>query len=126
MVKLSDVNRINKSPLPQMGEVLGCWSVEIYLITRLQNINSDGFQVNTVNKTPIQAVVQPLKPQTLVLKPEILRGKSWLQIHIAINELPLELKDAIEYESVTYKVNDIINHKASGYIEYHVVGEVQA
>lgn len=116
----------SQSGMPQMGDALQGWLTTIQLVNITQSIVNDGEVSEKASQISFEAVVQPLSPRTIALKPEGQRDWKWLQLHLPVNA-PFKLKenDRIMYNCCIYKIMADRDYSAEGYIEYHAVQDFQ-
>ena len=106
-------------PLPDVSYVLIDWEVPIIATYRTQTLEN-GRPVWTDNDVDIMAVMQPLKPEELELKPEGERAWTWLMCHVRNDFKPFYTGQTIVYDNVKYKVKQLLPYQHYGYRVYHV------
>lgn len=78
------------------------------------------FQVReTKVDVTFQGVWQPMKPQSIRMKPEGQRSWKWFTVH-ALPSLQLTPDEVITYLGVQYRVADKLDYKLDGFVEYHL------
>lgn len=108
---------------PQMGEVLDGWEVPLTLIKVTQSI-VDGEVAFNETKTQFMGVLQPLRTEDLISKPEGQRSWDYYWIHTK-DTLPFQTADKIEYSNVRYKITAIKNYGLNGFTELEVILDYQ-
>ncbi len=121
--------------LPNLFNALIGWEQPISLVKTIYTEISFGQHGEEEQETPFMAVVQPLKPFAISLKPVELRAFEWIMVHIRDN-LPVILNNGDKilwsgkyfkimqinnYSNFTLKTQEtpIVNTQSYGYIEYH-------
>ena len=117
-------NRTLACGFPQMSEVLTGWETAITLVKVVQSI-SEGDRVTTEQNITFFGVVQPLRTEQLMAKPENMRSWEWLWIHAKSGSLDLQTGDKIRYHNTLYKVMGKKDYSLNGFIEYEIVKDFQ-
>lgn len=118
-----NTNRALNGQFPQMGEVLDGWEVPLTLIKVTQSI-VDGEVAFNETKTQFMGVLQPLRTEDLISKPEGQRSWDYYWIHTK-DTLPFQTADKIEYSNVRYKITAIKNYGLNGFTELEVILDYQ-
>lgn len=117
-------NRTLAAGFPQVSEVLTGWETAITLVKITQKI-TDGDRVTTENNITFQGVIQPLRTEQLMAKPENMRSWEWLWIHAKSGALNLHTGDKIRFNNKLYKVMGVKDYSLNGYVEYEIVKDYQ-
>lgn len=117
-------NRTLTCGFPQVDEVLTGWETSITLVKITQSIN-EGDKVTTETNITFQGVVQPLRTEQLMSKPENMRSWEWLWIHAKSGSLNLHTGDKIRFNNKLYKVMGVKDYSLNGYVEYEIVKDYQ-
>ena len=119
-------SKFRLSDLPSMPQVdLG---VDRFLspliIEKLQVSVVDGFaqKVPIVIKT--LGVIQPMKPQELLVKPEGQRAWRWYTLHCSVN-VELKPNDRVRIRNMVYKVMDKLDYSRSSYLQYGLIEDFE-
>lgn len=118
-----NTNRALNGQFPQMSEVLDGWEVPLTLIKVTQSI-VDGEVAFNETKTQFMGVLQPLRTEDLISKPEGQRSWDYYWIHTK-DTLPFQTADKIEYSNVRYKITAIKNYGLNGFTELEVILDYQ-
>ncbi len=109
----------NVGSLPDMSDAIRSWMrpVTLTVVTKtMQNFQL----VETKREVAATAVLQPLDPHKLEMKPEGQRAWDWHQIH-ALPDLELSVDDIVNFQSTDYRILAKLPYAAYGYVEYHAV-----
>lgn len=117
-------NRTLQSGMPNMANTLNGWETTITLIKITQNI-VEGDLVPTETNITFQGVIQPLKTEQLMAKPEGQRSWEWLWIHVKSGSLNLMTGDKIKFNNKRYKVMGVKDYSLNGFVEYEIVRDYQ-
>ena len=117
-------NRTLASGMPNMSSTLNGWETTITLVKVLQDI-SEGDKVETEVSITIQGVIQPLRTEQLLAKPENMRSWEWLWIHAKSGSLNLMTGDKIRFNNKLFKVMGIKDYSLNGFVEYEIVRDYQ-
>ena len=117
-------NRTLTCGFPQVDEVLTGWETSITLVKITQSIN-EGDKVTTETNITFQGVIQPLRTEQLMSKPENMRSWEWLWIHAKSGGLNLHTGDKIRFNNKLYKVMGVKDYSLNGYVEYEIVKDYQ-
>lgn len=116
-------NRTLSNGMPNMANTLTGWEVPLTLIKITQSI-VDGDVVFNETKTQFMGVLQPLRTEDLISKPEGQRSWDYYWIHTK-DTLPFQTADKIEYSNVRYKITAIKNYGLNGFTELEVILDYQ-
>ena len=104
---------------PQMSTTLFGWEITLTLIKVKQSV-IDGDLVTTETQHQFRGVLQPLKTEELLLKPE--GDRSWNYYFIHTNsKLDFKTADKIIYQDKRYKVTGIKDYTLNGFREIEVI-----
>lgn len=117
-------NRTLTCGFPQVDEVLTGWETSITLVKITQSIN-EGDKVTTETNITFQGVIQPLRTEQLMSKPENMRSWEWLWIHAKSGGLNLHTGDKIRFNNKLYKVMGVKDYSLNGYVKYEIVKDYQ-
>ena len=117
-------NRTLASGMPNMSSTLNGWETTITLVKVLQDI-SEGDKVETEVSITFQGVIQPLRTEQLMAKPENMRSWEWLWIHAKSGSLNLMTGDKIRFNNKLFKVMGIKDYSLNGFVEYEIVRDYQ-
>ena len=98
-------NRTLASGMPQMQTTLEGWETTITLVKIIQNVVEGDLVPEETNIT-FQGVIQPLKTEQLMSKPEGQRSWEWLWIHVKSGALNLKTADKINNVFINFLQND--------------------
>ena len=107
-----------------MNAAFNGWTTRITLIVIVQYI-VDGFSTDTEIPKTVDAIWQPLDPETIALKPDGQRSWEWIDLHIRGNSVVFATNDRIIRDGVKYKVMAIKDYRLNNYTEYHLVRDYQ-
>ncbi len=115
--------------LPNIANTLLSWEVSCILrkitqqLVTTTNLDGSFTEDNTYINTDynILAVIQPLKPTELQIKPAEQRAWDWYQVHVRANLQAGDVNDRMIYNGIIYKIMLQNNYLPYGYIEYHVI-----
>jgi len=110
--------------MPNMSSTLNGWETTITLVKVLQDI-SEGDKVETEVSITFQGVIQPLRTEQLMAKPENMRSWEWLWIHAKSGSLNLMTGDKIRFNNKLFKVMGIKDYSLNGFVEYEIVRDYQ-
>ena len=105
--------------MPQMAQTLVGWEVPLTLIRIIQDV-IDGDLSTTKETISFKGVWQPLKDESLELKPEGQRSWEWIWIHAQASELNLETGDKVIFQDKRYKVMQKKDYSLNSYVEYQL------
>lgn len=108
-----------KSGMPQMSGTLSGWEVPLTLIRVIQGVN-EGELTTTEQTFNFKGVLQPLRTEELLLKPEGQRSWSYYWIHTK-STLDFKTADKIIYQNKKYKVTAIKDYDLNGFRELEVI-----
>ncbi len=110
--------------LPNMQNTLTDWFQRMtFTVITKAVIN---FQdVETEVETTALGVRQPFSARQLMMKPEGQRSWRWETIH-ADQSLILTVDDVVVFDSIRYRVMQIMQWKEYGYVEYHICQDYTA
>jgi len=108
------------SGMPQMDTTLLGWEIPLTLEKVYQDIVEGDFTYTT-KKINFKGVWQPLRDESLELKPEGQRSWEWIWIHAVAGTLNLETADKIIFNKKRYKVMEKKDYSLNGFVEYHLV-----
>ena len=117
-------NRTLTCGFPQVDEVLTGWETSLTLVKVTQSID-EGDRVTTETNITFQGVIQPLRTEQLMAKPENMRSWEWLWIHAKSGSLNLHTGDKIRFNNKLYKVMGVKDYSLNGYVEYEIVKDYQ-
>lgn len=109
---------------PQMDSTLNGWETTITLVKVTQNI-VEGDLVPTETNITFQGVIQPLRTEQLMSKPEGQRSWEWLWIHVKSGSLNLMTGDKIKFNNKRYKVMGVKDYSLNGFVEYEIVRDYE-
>jgi hypothetical protein len=107
--------------LPNANNAITGWEVAIKLI-KITTSNNGGKIKQNITTIPTIAIVQPLSPQELEIKPEGERSFEWLQVHIRIENFTLNITtgDKIEWQGKKYTIMNDLGYELYGHKQFHV------
>ena len=117
-------HRTLASGMPNMSNTLNGWETTITLVKITQDV-VEGDLVEEKSLIQFQGVIQPLKTEQLMSKPENMRSWEWLWIHVKSGSLNLKTGDKIEWNGKLYKVMGVKDYSLNGYVEYEIVRDYQ-
>lgn len=117
-------NRTLVSGMPNMANTLNGWETTITLVKITQNI-VEGDLVPTETNITFQGVIQPLRTEQLMSKPEGQRSWEWLWIHAKSGSLNLHTADKIRWNNKQYKVMGVKDYLLNGFVEYEIVRDYE-
>ena len=117
-------NRTLASGMPNMADTLDGWETTITLVKITQNI-VDGDLVPEETNITFQGVIQPLKTEQLMSKPEGQRSWEWLWIHVKSGALNLKTADKIKWNNKRFKVMGVKDYSLNGFVEYEIVRDYE-
>lgn len=117
--KNRSISSLAKSGMPQMNTTLIGWEVPLTLIRVIQNV-VDGDLVTTEITIKFKGVWQPLKDESLQLKPEGQRSWEWIWIHAQSGALNLETADKVIFNKKRYKVIEKKDYGLNSFVEYQL------
>ena len=117
-------NRTLASGMPQMSDTLTSWETTITLVKVTQNI-VDGDLVPTETNIMFRGVIQPLRTEQLMSKPEGQRSWEWLWIHAKSGSLNLHTADKIRWNNKLFKVMGVKDYSLNGFVEYEIVRDYE-
>ena len=119
------INQLSAN-LPDVSEVMNGWEVSMTANYVTQTL-VDGVPTDTAVNKNIKGILQPLKPEEVLLKDEAQRIWSWYQVHIresVYGELfPAQI---LMLKSVPYKIMAKKDWTLDGYREYHVIRDFES
>lgn len=104
---------------PNMAETLTGWEIPLTLIRVIQGVN-EGELTTTEQTFNFMGVLQPLRTEELLLKPEGQRSWSYYWIHTK-STLDFKTADKIIYQNKRYKVTAIKDYDLNGFRELEVI-----
>ena len=102
-----------------MANTLTGWQVPLTLVRITQNV-VEGDLATTENQYPFMGVIQPLKTEELLAKPEGQRSWNYYWIHTNSN-LDFRTADKILYQNTQYKITGIKDYSLNGFRELEVI-----
>lgn len=117
-------NRTLTSGMPQVDDALNGWETTITLVKVIQNVVEGDLVTEETNIT-FQGVIQPLRTEQLMAKPENMRSWEWLWIHAKASSLNLKTADKIRWNNKLFKVMGVKDYSLNGYVEYEIVRDYQ-
>ena len=117
-------NRTLACGFPQMAHVLDGWETQLTLVKVTQNVVEGDLVTDETNIT-VQGVIQPLKTEQLLAKPENMRSWQWLWIHAKSGSLNLQTGDKIRWNNKLFKVMGVKDYSLNGFVEYEIVEDFQ-
>ena len=119
------INQLSAN-LPDVSEVMNGWEVSMTANYVTQTL-VDGAVVDTEVNKPIKGIMQPLKPEEVLLKDEAQRNWSWYQVHVreaTYGELfPTQI---LIINSIPHKIMAKKDWTLDGYREYHVIRDFES
>ena len=112
------------SGMPNMADTLTGWETQITLVKIIQDV-VEGDAVTIEENITFLGVIQPLRTEQLMAKPENMRSWEWLWIHAKSSSLNLKTGDKIRYNSKLFKVMGVKDYSLNGYVEYEIVRDYQ-
>lgn len=106
--------------IPRIQFALKGWQSQITLKKIQQAIVGGYLQNTTTSIISFKGVLQPLKPQALMLKPLETRAWKWYTIHTSEN-VSLAINDLVDYGGKEFKVMEKIDYSLNGFFEFHLV-----
>lgn len=119
ITRQSDINTF-----PQMSAAFNGWRKPV-TFTKITETVVEGDVELTETSIQMDAVIQPLDPEEVELKPEGQRAWQWLQIHGITSCNDLSINDRIVYNSIEYKVMAVKDYSLNNYVEYHITKDYQ-
>lgn len=113
------ISGLIKSGMPQMDSTLTGWEVPLTLI-KLTQSTDEGDLVTSETRISFKGVLQPLRTEELLLKPEGQRSWSYYWIHTK-STLDFKTADKIIYQNKKYKVTAIKDYDLNGFREIEVI-----
>ncbi|MBQ2175365.1 MAG: hypothetical protein II453_09960 [Alphaproteobacteria bacterium] len=110
--------------MPNMANTLNGWETTITLVKVIQNI-VEGDRVISETNITFQGVIQPLRTEQLMAKPENMRSWEWLWIHVKSGSLNLMTGDKIRFNNKLYKVMGVKDYSLNGFVEYEIVRDYE-
>ena len=98
------------------------WESDIKLIRNVQTIE-DGFHTTQEFSYNVRAVVQPLEDSVILVKPEALRERRWINVYIETTNVAIRTNDTIVYNDDRYTVESILDFTKGHFCKYHAVSE---
>tara|TARA_Y100001963_G_scaffold17759_1_gene21932 strand:- start:27123 stop:27509 length:387 start_codon:yes stop_codon:yes gene_type:complete len=125
MIKMGKDTAVSKSNgnLPNVKAAMATWFQKM-VFGKVTQTTVNYETVEEIENFSFRGVMQPLKPEALKVKPEHQRSWVWQQLH-SETVLPLTTDDTVIYESRRYRVMETPNYEKYGYIEYHLVEDVE-
>ena len=117
-------NRTLANGMPQMDSTLDGWETTITLVKVIQNVVEGDLVTEETNIT-FQGVIQPLRTEQLMAKPENMRSWEWLWIHVKSGSLNLKTADKIRWNNKLFKVMGVKDYSLNGYVEYEIVRDYE-
>lgn len=119
---ISGKKKVSDIGFPNMKGVFREWEADIQLIQRLQTIQ-DGFHTTQQLSYNVKAVVQPLEASVILVKPEALRERRWINVYIETTSVAIRTNDIIVYDGDRYRVESVLNFTRGHFCKYHAVSE---
>lgn len=116
-------NRTLANGMPQMDSTLDGWETTITLVKVIQNVVEGDLVTEETNIT-FQGVVQPLRTEELLTKPEGQRSWNYYWIHTRSN-LNFKTADKVIFDNKKYKITGIKDYSLNGFRELEVVLDYQ-
>jgi hypothetical protein len=117
-------NRTLANGMPNMADTLNGWETTITLVKVIQNVVEGDLVTEETNIT-FQGVIQPLRTEQLMAKPENMRSWEWLWIHVKSGSLNLKTADKIRWNNKLFKVMGVKDYSLNGYVEYEIVRDYE-
>lgn len=117
-------NRTLANGMPNMADTLNGWETTITLVKVVQNVIEGDLVTEETNIT-FQGVIQPLRTEQLMAKPENMRSWEWLWIHVKSGSLNLKTADKIRWNNKLFKVMGVKDYSLNGYVEYEIVRDYE-
>ena len=119
------INQLSAN-LPDVSEVMNGWEVSMTANYVTQAV-VDGAVVDTEVNKPIKGIMQPLKPEEILLKDEGQRSFDWYQVHVRDDVYgELFTTQILIINSVPYKIKAKKDWTLDGYREYHVIRDFES
>ena len=119
------INQLSAN-LPDVSEVMNGWEVSMTANYVTQAV-VDGAVVDTEVNKPIKGIMQPLKPEEILLKDEGQRSFDWYQVHVRDDVYgELFTTQILIINSVPYKIKAKKDWVLNGYREYHVIRDFES
>lgn len=119
---ISGRKKISDIGFPNMKGVFQEWERDIELIRNVQTIQ-DGFHTRQEFSYNVKAVVQPLEASSIMVKPEALRERRWINVYIETTSVTIRTNDIIVYDDNRYRVESILDFTKGHFCKYHAVSE---
>lgn len=116
-------NRTLASGMPQVADTFTGWEVPLTLVKITQSI-VEGDVVTTETPINFMGVIQPLRMEDLLTKPDGQRSWNYYWIHTK-SELPFQTADKIVFKDVRYKITAIKDYGLNGFKELEVILDFQ-
>lgn len=110
--------------MPNMADTLNGWETTITLVKVIQSI-VEGDRVTSETNITFQGVIQPLRTEQLLAKPENMRSWEWLWIHVKSGSLNLLTGDKIRFNNKLFKVMGVKDYSLNGFVEYEIVRDYE-
>ena len=119
------INQLSAN-LPDVSEVMNGWEVSMTANYVTQAV-VDGAVVDTEVNKSIKGIMQPLKPEEILLKDEGQRSFDWYQVHVRDDVYgELFTTQILIINSVPYKIKAKKDWVLNGYREYHVIRDFES
>lgn len=118
------ISSMMRSGMPQMNTTLTGWEVPLTLVKITQDV-IDGDLQTVETQINFKGVWQPLKDETLQLKPEGQRSWEWVWIHAKSGSLNLETADKVIFNNKRYKVVEKKDYGLNSFVEYQLVRDYE-
>ena len=117
-------NRTLANGMPNMANTLNGWEIPLTLVKITQDI-VEGDRVTSETNITFQGVIQPLRTEQLMAKPENMRSWEWLWIHVKSGSLNLKTGDKIRFNNKLFKVMGVKDYSLNGFVEYEIVRDYE-
>lgn len=119
------INQLSAN-LPDVSEVMNGWEVSMTANYVTQTV-VDGNVVDTEVNKPIKGIMQPLKPEEVLLKDEGQRSFDWYQVHVRDDVYgELFTTQILIINSVPYKIKAKKDWVLDSYREYHAIRDFES
>lgn len=119
------INQLSAN-LPDVSEVMNGWEVPMVANYVTQTV-VDGVVSDTPVTKNIKGIMQPLKPEEILLKDEGQRSFDWYQVHIRESVYgELFTTQILIINNIPYKIKAKKDWTLDGYREYHVIRDFES
>lgn len=123
-MKITKLNELNNSGMPQMQTALQGWEVTIYAdYIKQEWINGEPVEIKKTEK--IIGTRQPLKTEEVALLPEGQRNWKHYWLHVDAKYKPLSIQQVIKIKGNDYRINAVKDYSLNGFYEYHIIEDYQ-